>query len=152
LHFGKTEIFSQTRLAKLKIEGEVICPAGKSAMPALHSTADPQEENGYVRFVPILLQKSFGGDERNFLGPLMRFVRRYVRDLIAHQKNGHGASYRRQRVLQRRSRPKLGFRKIFGVVRFSTFATLSANVGHSTDSTPCQRWRAAMEALQPRFR
>src|ERR1035438_8647382 len=73
----------------------------------------------------IVLQKSFGGDERNFLGPLMRFVRRDVRDLIAHQKNGHGASYRRHRVLQRRSRLKFDFREIFGVVRFSTFATLS---------------------------
>jgi len=72
----------------------------------------------------ILLQKSFGGDERNFLAPLMRFVRRDLRDLIAHQKNGHGASYRRHRVLQQRSRPKIGLREIFGVVRFSTFATL----------------------------
>jgi hypothetical protein len=42
----------------------------------------------------IVLKKSFGGDERNFLGPLMHFVRRDVKDLIAHQKNGHGASYR----------------------------------------------------------
>ena len=37
----------------------------------------------------VVLQKSFWGGERNFLGPLMRFVRRGVRDLIAHQKNGH---------------------------------------------------------------
>ena len=36
-----------------------------------------------------MLQKSFEGDERNFLGPLMRFVRRDVRDLIAYQKNSH---------------------------------------------------------------
>jgi hypothetical protein len=28
----------------------------------------------YVRFVPILLQKPFWGDEQNFLGLLMRFV------------------------------------------------------------------------------
>ena len=42
----------------------------------------------------------------------MRFVRRDVRDPIAHQKNGHGASYRRHRVLQGRSRPKFGFREI----------------------------------------
>jgi hypothetical protein len=81
----------------------------------------------------ILLQKSFGGDERNFLGPLMRFVRRDVRDLIAHQKNGHRASYRRHRVLQRRSRLKFDFREIFGVVRFSTFATLSAMNRHGGD-------------------
>ena len=73
----------------------------------------------------ILLQKSFGGDERNFLGPLIRFVRRDVRDLIAYQKNGHGASYRRHRVLRRRSCLKFDFREIFGVVRFSTFATES---------------------------
>jgi hypothetical protein len=26
------------------------------------------------RFAPILLQKSFWDDDRNFLGPLMRFV------------------------------------------------------------------------------
>jgi len=55
----------------------------------------------------------------------MRFVRRDVRDLIAHQKNGHEASYRRHRALQRWSRAKFGFREIFSVVRFSTFATLS---------------------------
>jgi hypothetical protein len=34
--------------------------------------------------------KVFGGDERNFLGPLMRFARRDVRDHIAYQKNDHG--------------------------------------------------------------
>jgi hypothetical protein len=73
----------------------------------------------------IVLQKSFGGDERNFLGPLMRFVRRDVRDHIAYQKNGHGASCQRYRALQRRSRLKINFCEIFGVVRFSTFATLS---------------------------
>ena len=45
----------------------------------------------------------------------MRFERRDVRDLIVHQKNGRGASYRRHRVFQRRSRPKFDFREIFGV-------------------------------------
>jgi len=48
----------------------------------------------------------------------MRFVQKDVRDLIAHQKNGRGASYRRHRVLQRRNRLKFDFREIFGVVRF----------------------------------
>jgi len=51
--------------------------------------------------VPILLQKSFWGDERNFLGPLMRFVRGDVRDLIVSYKNDHGRSYQRYRALQR---------------------------------------------------
>jgi len=90
-----------------------------------------------VAYWQILLQKSFGGDERNFLGPLMRFVRRDVRDLIAHQKNGHGASYRRHRVLQRRSRLKFDFRGIFCVVRFSTFATLSAQSGPTQPTWRC---------------
>src|ERR1700733_14269887 len=74
----------------------------------------------------IVLQKSFGGDERNFVGPLMRSLRRDVRDLIAHQKNGRGAWYRRHRVLQRRSRQNFDFREIFRVVRFWAFATLSS--------------------------
>jgi len=69
----------------------------------------------------------------------MRFVRRDLRDLIAHQKNGHGASYRRHRVLQQRSRPKFDFREIFGVVRFSTFATLSANNGLSFRAHCCTK-------------
>jgi hypothetical protein len=54
-----------------------------------------------VRFAPILLQKSFWGDERNFLGPLMRFVCGDVRDLIVSYKNDHGPSYQRYRALQR---------------------------------------------------
>jgi hypothetical protein len=52
-------------------------------------------------FRPILLQKSFAGDERNFLGPLMRFALRDVRDHIACQKNDHGPSYRPRWALQR---------------------------------------------------
>ena len=55
----------------------------------------------------------------------MRFVRRDVRDLIARQKNDHGASYWRHRVLRRRSCLKFDFREIFGVLQFSTFATKS---------------------------
>ena len=51
---------------------------------------------------PILLQKSFSGDERNFLGPLMRFVCGDVRDLIVSYKNDHGPSYRRYRALHGR--------------------------------------------------
>jgi len=47
------------------------------------------------RFAPILLKKSFWGGGRNFLEPLMRFVRDDVRDLVTSQKNDHGLSYRR---------------------------------------------------------
>jgi hypothetical protein len=82
----------------------------------------------------ILLQKSFLGDERNFLGPLMRFVCGDVRDLIVSHKNDHGPWHRRYRALQRKRRLKIRFREIFGVVRFSTFATISALFGHGAMS------------------
>src|SRR6266487_252566 len=42
----------------------------------------------------MLSKKSFGGNKRNFLKLLMRFVRSDVRDHIASQKNDHGPSYR----------------------------------------------------------
>ena len=40
------------------------------------------------------LQKSFSGDERKFLEPLMRVTRGDVRDHIVLHKNDHGRSYR----------------------------------------------------------
>ena len=42
-----------------------------------------------VRFVPILLQKSFWGGEPKFLEPLMRLTRGDVRDLIVSPKIDH---------------------------------------------------------------
>jgi hypothetical protein len=59
----------------------------------------------------------------------MRFARGDMRDHIVSHKNDHGASYRRYGVLQWRSRLKIIFREIFGVVRFSTFETKSAQSG-----------------------
>jgi len=111
-------------------------------MSAFLPLATIERTSPEVRFVPILLQKSFVADKRNFLRPLMRFVRRDVRDLIANQKNGHGASYRHRRGLQRRSRLKFDFRGIFGVVRFSTFATLSAKteVRVAVDAWRAPKW------------
>jgi hypothetical protein len=49
----------------------------------------------------ILLQKSFSPDARNFLGPLMRFARGDVGDLIISSKNHHRLSYRRYGAFQR---------------------------------------------------
>jgi hypothetical protein len=57
----------------------------------------------------------------------MRFARGDMRDHIVSHKNDYGASYRRYGVLQRRTRLKISFCEIFGVGRFSTFATISAN-------------------------
>ena len=74
---------------------------------------------------PIVLQKSFWGGDQNFSGPLMPFARGDMRDHIVLHKNDHGASYGRYAVLQWWSRLKISFCEIFGVVQFSTFATLS---------------------------
>jgi hypothetical protein len=43
----------------------------------------------HVCFWPILLQKSFWGEERKFLEPLMRFRRGDVRDHIGSSKIDH---------------------------------------------------------------
>jgi hypothetical protein len=48
-------------------------------------------------------------------------------------ENDHGASYRRYKVLRRRSGLRISFCEIFSLTRFSTFATLSAQA----DVTAC---------------
>jgi hypothetical protein len=73
-----------------------------------------------------VLKSLFLADEPKFLGPLMRFVRGDVRDHIVSPKIDHGPSWRRYRALQGRRGLKINFREILGVVRFSTFATASA--------------------------
>ena len=92
---------------------------------------------------PISLQKSFSGDERNFLELLMRFVCGDVRDLIVSHKTDHGPAHRRYRALQQWRRLKICFREIFGIVRFSTFATLSprqqTSVRRPLRSVSCQQ-------------
>jgi hypothetical protein len=55
----------------------------------------------------------------------MPFARGDMRDRIVLHKNDHGASYGRYVVLQWWSRLRISFCEIFGVVQFSTFATLS---------------------------
>jgi hypothetical protein len=69
----------------------------------------------------ILLKKSFGGGERNFLDLLMRLVRSDVRDHVAFQKNDRRPAYWRYGASQRRSCPKISNCEIFRVIRFSTF-------------------------------
>src|SRR5947207_12469415 len=75
----------------------------------------------HVSKVPIVLKKSFWGDERKFLEPLMRFACGDMRDHIVSHKNDHGASYRRYGVSPWRSRLKINFCEMCSVVRFSTF-------------------------------
>ena len=61
----------------------------------------------------------------------MRFVCGDVRDLIVSHKTDHGPAHRRYTALQQWRSLKICFREIFGVVRFSTFATKSARSGRS---------------------
>jgi hypothetical protein len=61
----------------------------------------------------------------------MRFVCGDVRVLIVSYKNDHGPSRCHYRALQWQRFLKICFREICGVVRFSTFATISAMSRHS---------------------
>jgi hypothetical protein len=65
-----------------------------SPTSALQRITDSSRTSRQVRKVPILLQKSFLADERNFSGPLMRSARGDVRDHIVLYKDDHGPSYR----------------------------------------------------------
>src|SRR3977135_4295763 len=53
-----------------------------TATSGLPRSTDIVRPRRHVRLVPILLQKSFWGDERKFLEPLMRFAHGDVRDHI----------------------------------------------------------------------
>jgi hypothetical protein len=70
--------------------GQKATSAGDRTRSALPPTTDLGDDGSDVRFVPILLQKSFWGDERNFLEPLMRFTRGDVRDHIVSSKIDQG--------------------------------------------------------------
>ena len=59
----------------------------------------------------------------------MRFARDDVRDYIVCRKNDYEPSYALYGASQRWKSPKIDFREIFGVDRFSTFATQSAKSG-----------------------
>src|SRR6266478_8626778 len=78
--------------------GKAPCEHMSSALPL---KADIAQCGRHVRFVPILLKKSFLADEQNFSEPLMRSARGDVRDHIVLHKNDHGPSYRAYRALQR---------------------------------------------------
>ena len=65
-------------------------PCLLSPTSALERITDSSQTSRQVRNVPILLQKSFWGDERKFLEPLMRFTHGDVRDHIVSSKIDHG--------------------------------------------------------------
>ena len=79
----------------------------------------------------MLSKKSFGGNKRNFLKLLMRFVRSDVRDHIASQKNDRGTFVSApESIAAAGLSKKITICEIFGVVRFSTFSTASTHSGH----------------------
>src|SRR5712672_1811723 len=59
----------------------------------------------------------------------MRFACGDMRDHIVSYQNDHRPSYWRRRALRQQERLRIDFREIFRVVRFSTFATISARTG-----------------------
>src|SRR5882672_5323617 len=64
----------------------------------------------------------------------MRFTRGAVRDHIVSSKIDHGPPWWRGKATQQQRSPKIDFREIFRVVRFSTFATISAMNRHAARS------------------
>jgi hypothetical protein len=75
--------------------------------------------------VPILLQKSFWGAAQEFLEPLMRFLYRDVRGPYRFIQNRSRTSVAALKNDTAAEKPNFG--ELFWVVRFSTFATESAN-------------------------
>jgi hypothetical protein len=74
-----------------------------------------------------IVAKVFLGDERKFLEPMMRFTRGNVRDHIASSNIDPRIS-----VMAPKSDAAAEIREIFWVVRFATFATISALSSHSS--------------------
>src|SRR6476620_8122147 len=60
----------------------------------------------------------------------MRFACGDMRDHIVSYQNDHRPSYWRRRALQQQARLRIDFSEILRVVRFSTFATISAQNRH----------------------
>jgi hypothetical protein len=60
-----------------------------------------------------------------------------MRDHILSYQNDHRPSYWRRRALRQQARLRIDFSEILGVVRFSTFATISARNGHAEVSWRC---------------
>src|SRR3979490_1464363 len=89
----------------------------------------------------IVLKKSFWGDERKFLEPLMRFARGGMRDHIVSHKNDHGASYRRYGVLPWRSRIKINFARFSASFDFRLLQHYPPKSGHPAANSKCPRTR-----------
>ena len=79
----------------------------------------------------ILLKKSFLVDEPNFLAPLVRPKRGDVRDRQIPAKAITDRRTHAKESLQQRKQIRTDVRGIFEAARFSTFSTVSAQIGPS---------------------
>src|SRR6266446_2001097 len=77
----------------------------------------------------------------------MRFACGDMRDHIVSYQNDHRPSYWRRRALRHQARLRIDFSEILRVVRFSTFATISANIGSGQSHSSAVSARA-ISALQ----
>jgi hypothetical protein len=70
-------------------QGQKATSDRERARSALPSRTDISFGDYGVCFVPIVLKKSFLGDDQKFSGLLMRFARGGMRDHIVSHKNDH---------------------------------------------------------------
>src|SRR5258708_37313557 len=80
----------------------------------------------------------------------MRFTRGDVRDHIVSSKIDHGPPWWRGKATRQQRSPKIDFREIFRLVRFSTFATISANSGKWFPATVAHTGRWYTVYTEPR--
>jgi hypothetical protein len=74
---------------RMRLSAPSLSQAGTEYPDAAANPGAVRRPPRHVGLVPILLQKSFWGDERNFPGPLMRFTRGDVSDHIVSSKIDH---------------------------------------------------------------
>jgi hypothetical protein len=82
-------------------------------------------------FWRTVLKKSFLGDERNFLGPLMRSARDDVRGPHRFAQKRPPTIGSALQIISAAETSGINFGEILGVVRFSTFSTVSAQSGRT---------------------
>jgi hypothetical protein len=90
---------------------------------------------------PILLQKSFWEDERNFLEPLMRFTSGDVRDHIVHPKSTRDLRSGVEKQHSGEEVQRSTFSKFFGSLDFRLLQQYPAESGSKFRalSTPLRR-------------
>src|SRR5689334_7657311 len=87
-------------------------------MMAMDATCTAGRALAHVGLWPILLQKSFWGDERKILEALMRFTRRDVRDHIVSSKSITDLRSGTEKPRGRREAQRSTFARFLGLFDF----------------------------------